>query len=165
MATSTEETPKLSVLFVCLGNICRSPMAEAAFRNTVEVAGYADSFDKIDSCGTAGYHSGSNPDHRTVETLKKNGISTDHLARQVTKKDFTDFDYVLAMDESNLRDLQRKAPAGSKAKVMLFGDFSKKKGELVVDPYHGGKSDFEENFRQVVRFSKGFLKEVLNVDA
>ncbi|KAF8420792.1 phosphotyrosine protein phosphatase I superfamily, partial [Tirmania nivea] len=151
----------LSVLFVCLGNICRSPMAEAAFRHTAQESGYAGSFTRIDSCGTAGYHVGSRPDSRTVATLKNNGIDTDHRARQVTRTDFDEFDYILAMDTANLHDLRRKAPPGSKAKVMLFGDFGKTKGEEVADPYYGGTSGFETNFKQIIGFSKGFLRQVV----
>ncbi|RPB27831.1 LMWPc-domain-containing protein [Terfezia boudieri ATCC MYA-4762] len=155
------ETQNLAVLFVCLGNICRSPMAEAAFRHTVKESGYAESFTRIDSCGTAGYHVGVRPDSRTLATLKNNGIDTNHRARQVTKKDFDEFDYILAMDTANLHFLLRKAPPGSKAKVMLFGDFGNTKGEEVADPYYGGTSGFETNFKQIITFSKGFLRQVL----
>jgi len=155
------EEQKLSVLFVCLGNICRSPMAEAAFRQTVKDTGYENSFTRIDSCGTIGIHASSEPDSRTLSTLKTNGIQTDHRARQVTKKDFEEFDYILAMDNSNLSDLRRKAPQGSRAKVMLFGDFGNNKGEQVADPYYGGQSGFDTNFKQVVDFSKGFLRQTL----
>jgi len=85
-AQDAQEAQKLSVLFVCLGNICRSPMAEAGFRQTAIDAGYVDSFTLIDSCGTVGIHAGDKPDSRTVATLNANGIQTDHRSRQVTKK-------------------------------------------------------------------------------
>jgi len=136
-------------------------MAEAAFRQTAIDAGYADSFNHIDSCGTIGIHAGNRPDSRTVATLSANGIQTEHRSRQVTKKDFDVFDYVLAMDNANLSDLLQKAPPGSKAKVMLFGDFGANKGEEVADPYYGGQSGFDKNFEQVVSFSKGFLRQTL----
>ncbi|KAA8905996.1 phosphotyrosine protein phosphatase I superfamily [Sphaerosporella brunnea] len=153
---------KLAVLFCCLGNICRSPMAEAAFRHTVEQLGHGRRFSKIDSCGTAGYHSGEQPDSRTVETLLKNGIEINHRARQVRQSDFNEFDYILAMDESNLHNLQRIAPANGKAKVLLFGHFDgKSRNEIVDDPYYGGTSGFKTNFNQIVRFSKNFVREVL----
>ncbi|KAI5851868.1 phosphotyrosine protein phosphatase I superfamily [Tricharina praecox] len=156
---------QISVLFCCLGNICRSPMAEAAFRDTVEKLGYADRFSRIDSCGTAGYHVGAEPDHRTIEMLRKNGITTDHCARQVAQKDFKNFDYILAMDTSNLSNLKRIEPKSGKAKVMLFGYFDgNKRKEIVEDPYYGGNSGFTENFAQVVRFSKNFVREVLQVE-
>ncbi|KAL7270269.1 Low molecular weight phosphotyrosine protein phosphatase [Rhizina undulata] len=163
-AAGTEDDGKISVLMVCLGNICRSPMAEGAFRDTVHKLGYGARFKRIDSCGTAGYHTGEEPDARTLQVLRKNGILIDHLARQVCLKDFNEFDYIIAMDDSNLRDLIRVKPGTCKAKVKLFGHFSEKYGEQVQDPYYGGQAGFEKNFNQIVRFTKGFLREVFQAD-
>ncbi|KAI5805846.1 phosphotyrosine protein phosphatase I superfamily [Geopyxis carbonaria] len=167
--TTPAPDKKISVLFCCLGNICRSPMAESAFRHTITSLSLGAHIDHIDSCGTASYHTGDSPDPRTVSTLLSHGIKTTHRARAVNARDFERFDYILAMDTSNLRDLQRKAAAAGesakgKAKVMLFGDAGGYKGEVVRDPYYGGDEGFEENFEQVCRFSRGFVERVLGVD-
>ncbi|PUU74976.1 phosphotyrosine protein phosphatase I superfamily [Tuber borchii] len=155
----------VNVLFVCLGNICRSPMAEGAFRRTVQQLGFKNKFRRIDSCGTASYHSGERPDPRTIQLLAKHGIHTSHLARQLATSDFNDFDYILAMDDANLRDITSAQPKGSKAKVMLFGNFGDNKREQVQDPYYGGQAGFDKNYLQIVRFTKGFLREVFGAEA
>jgi len=140
-------------------------MAEGAFRDTVAKLGYADRFATIDSCGTGAYHTGEQPDGRTLDTLRRHGITLDHRARQVQKDDFSRFDYILAMDGENLRGLERVKPAGSKAQVLLFGHFDgKNRREFIEDPYYGGSATFATNFEQVVRFSKNFLTEVLEVE-
>ncbi|KAI9039347.1 tyrosine protein phosphatase LTP1 [Aspergillus affinis] len=103
MTNSDSSSPKVNVLFVCLGNICRSPMAEGVFRN---VASSHPLIDEIDSAGTGAYHELEPPDSRTMSTLRKHGITDyQHAARKVTKEDFLNFDYLLAMDNYNLRDL------------------------------------------------------------
>jgi low molecular weight phosphotyrosine protein phosphatase len=110
------------------------------------------------------YHAGDDPDDRTMSTLEKHGI-TDyvHAARKVRSSDFENFDYIFAMDRSNLSDLMRsKKPPGSKAKVMLFGEYSGSgKAEVVQDPYYGGQQGFETAYTQCLRFSKNFLNELL----
>ncbi|KAF4467952.1 LTP1- -tyrosine-phosphatase [Fusarium albosuccineum] len=155
----------VSVLFVCLGNICRSPMAEGIFQNLAKQPGVNGKIGRIDSCGTAAYHSGEPPDDRTMSTLESNGITDyDHLARRFHPSDFNKFDYIFAMDRSNLSDLHRlqKNNPDSKAKVMLFGEFSgTKRPETVSDPYYGGDDGFTKAFEQCSRFSKNFLKEIL----
>ncbi|KAG2201723.1 hypothetical protein INT46_003115 [Mucor plumbeus] len=150
----------ISVLFVCLGNICRSPMAEAVFAHTVQKNNLQGKITKIDSAGTASYHVGSVPDSRSSSTCKSHGVPVKHKARKVSKNDFDEFDYVLCMDESNLSDLKRLAPKGSKAVVKLFGEYDPQ-GELIIeDPYYGGKDGFEHNFKQVTRASEGLLKSL-----
>ncbi|EPS26918.1 hypothetical protein PDE_01858 [Penicillium oxalicum 114-2] len=179
MASDPSAQRPVNVLFVCLGNICRSTMAEGVFRN---VAQTHDLIGKIDSAGTAAYHAGEGPDSRTMATLRRHGITGyKHAARRVTKEDFVKFDYVLGMDQSNLQDLlevrdsvvaglRRKAATSGDdvqvAEVRLFGDFGKGGklharvggGEVVDDPYYGGANGFEEVYKQVVRFSESFLE-------
>ncbi|KAK3173239.1 hypothetical protein OEA41_006568 [Lepraria neglecta] len=167
---TTTSAPPISVLFVCLGNICRSPMAEAVFNS---LTSSDPRLSTIDSAGTGAYHEGDGPDPRTMSTLEDNGIvDYDHAARKVQASDFSTFGYILAMDKDNLNDLQRIKSRVTKkgngttgkemGKVMLFGDFGGKKGEQVGDPYYGARNGFEIAYEQMVRFSKGFIAQVLD---
>ncbi|KAJ3268647.1 hypothetical protein HDV01_002501, partial [Terramyces sp. JEL0728] len=136
-------------------NICRSPMAEAVF------TAYAKKLNlnfTIDSCGTAGYHVGENPDSRSVAECKRNGVPVNHKARQLTKSDFTNFDYILVMDHDNKEDVQSVKPQNCTAKICLFGEFDPENDLVIKDPYYGGRDGFEKNFRQVTRCSEGFIK-------
>lgn len=134
----------VKVLFVCLGNICRSPSAEGVFRACVEKACLQDTIE-IDSCGTAAYHIGKSPDPRSIAAAAKRGIDISQLqARQVQAADFHHFDYLMAMDESNLENLKRIQPSNSKAQVGLLMDFSPHPNQTEVpDPYYGGEDGFE----------------------
>ncbi|KAK3365634.1 phosphotyrosine protein phosphatase I superfamily [Lasiosphaeria ovina] len=162
--SSPSSPDPISVLFVCLGNICRSTMAEGVFQSIAKAAPYTDLVAEIDSCGTGGYHTGDDPDDRTMATLEKHGITDyEHAARKVNASDLDRFDYVFAMDRANLGDLQRiqQRKPGSKAKVMLFGEYSGTgKPEVISDPYYGGQQGFEKAYEQAVRFSKNFLRDV-----
>ncbi|KAI1767110.1 LMWPc-domain-containing protein [Hypoxylon sp. FL1150] len=168
-ATSGAAPPqKISVLFICLGNICRSTMAEGVFRSLVKdkSSPYHNLIDKVDSCGTGGYHTGDEPDSRTMSTLADNGITNYiHAARRLRDSDFRDFDYIFAMDNGNLMDLERwrdrsKKSSSSKAQVMLFGEFSGTGlKEVVQDPYYIGRDAFEKAFEQCKRFSTNFLQQ------
>ncbi|KAI9218649.1 phosphotyrosine protein phosphatase I superfamily [Blastocladiella britannica] len=149
-----------AVLFVCLGNICRSPMCEAVFAHTVREHGLEDHFTTIDSAGTSAYHIGSTPDERSVETCLANGVPVRHTARQVTKADFANFDYIFCMDRSNLSDLNRMRPKSAKAVVRLFGELDPKGETIIEDPYYGGLDGFQHNFEQSKRCSLAFLKEL-----
>ncbi|KAI9599484.1 phosphotyrosine protein phosphatase I superfamily [Syncephalis fuscata] len=146
-----------SVLFVCLGNICRSPMAEAVFAHAVSERGLADQF-TIDSAGTSGWHIGESPDPRSVGCCRRHNVPVKHAARQVVKDDFIQFDYIFCMDESNLSNLMKIKPQGAHAVVKLFGDFDPKGERIIEDPYYGGEDGFEHNFNQVLRCSIAFLQ-------
>lgn len=121
---------------------------------------------EIDSCGTGAYHTLDPPDYRTMATLEKHGITDyEHGARQVTLKDFDNFDYIFAMDAANLRDLLRlqKRAKNNKARVMLFGEYGGGgRAEEVQDPYYGGEAGFDTAYEQVRRFSNNFLAEVVD---
>ncbi|KAI2606331.1 phosphotyrosine protein phosphatases I [Hypoxylon fragiforme] len=166
MSSSAANSEKASVLFVCLGNICRSTMAEGVFRSIVKdkSSPYYNLIDKVDSCGTGGYHTGDEPDERTMSTLADNGITNyKHGARKLRDSDFRDFDYIFAMDTANLMDLERwkeRSKKPIKAKVMLFGEFSGTgRKEVVQDPYYIGLEAFEKAFEQCKRFSTNFLEQ------
>ncbi|KAL5495400.1 STP1 [Sanghuangporus weigelae] len=150
----------LSVLIVCLGNICRSPMGEAVLRHVAKERGIEIS---VDSAGTAAYHIGEEPDGRTVKTCKKHHVPIDHLARQVSKKDYEDFDYILASDEYNLSHLKSRAPKGHKAVVRLWGSYLDDKA--IEDPYYGGLNGFESVYQQCVKLSNAFLEEITSQES
>jgi protein-tyrosine phosphatase len=131
-----------SILFVCLGNICRSPLAEAAMRDAAARAGIEV---EVDSAGTGEWHAGNPPDPRSVATAAARGIDiSGYKARRVRGEDFRRFDYVLALDPQNLRDLRALAPGDATARVGLLMDWVPgRKGEGVRDPYYGDAADFE----------------------
>ncbi|KAH3680811.1 hypothetical protein WICMUC_000162 [Wickerhamomyces mucosus] len=152
----------ISIAFVCLGNICRSPMAEAVFTNVVKSKGLSNKF-HIESFGTAGYHVGETPDSRSVSTCKKHGVPVNHRAQQIKSKHFNEFDFILCMDDSNFYNLNKINPKGSRAKVSLFGEYNtdNRFKKIVDDPYYGGNDGFEYNFEQIKYFSEEFLKREL----
>ncbi|XP_019729295.1 low molecular weight phosphotyrosine protein phosphatase isoform X3 [Hippocampus comes] len=129
-----------SVLFVCLGNICRSPIAEAVFRKMATEAGVADKW-RIDSAATFGYEIGNPPDHRGLACMKRHDVPVRHVARQVTEDDFMSFEFILCMDERNLRDLKQKANAveDHRAKIELLGTYDPQKQLIIKDPYYKWK--------------------------
>jgi protein-tyrosine phosphatase len=152
----------VKVLFVCLGNICRSPTAEAVFRHLVEKAKLSDRIE-IDSAGTGDWHVGELADPRTRQAAKRRGIEVDSRARQVKRDDFTEFDYVVAMDASNRRNLVAMAPTQELAgKVHLFRDFDPKspRGSDVPDPYYGGDDGFETVLDICDAAARGLLERV-----
>lgn len=136
---------EVSVLFVCMGNICRSPTAEGVFRHKVRTAGFADRV-HIDSAGTHAYHVGNPPDPRTLQAALRRGYDLSALrARKVEVPDFHRFDYVLAMDEENLAILKRLMPKQRRAQVRLFMEYAPDYGlREVPDPYYGGVAGFEQ---------------------
>lgn len=150
-----------SVLFVCLGNICRSPTAEGIFRQLAGEAGLLDRIE-IDSAGTAGWHTGKGPDPRSCAMAGRYGIDITGLrARQIRREDFERFRYVIALDRDNLKDIRAMAPAGHSASVKLLLDFVPgMEGQPVPDPYYGDEADFEETFRLARLGCEALLKAV-----
>jgi low molecular weight protein-tyrosine phosphatase len=157
---SAKRSAPVRVLFVCLGNICRSPTAEGVFRRYVQDAGLAERI-LIDSAGTGDYHIGDSPDERACEAASRRGYDLSKLrARQIGRDDFGRFDYVLAMDEENLRTLKRLAPAEYAHKLKMFTDFSSKNAQYVPDPYAGGPQGFELVLDLVEDAAQGLLRHI-----
>jgi protein-tyrosine phosphatase len=149
---------KTSVLFVCMGNICRSPTAEGVFRHRIVEAGLQEQI-IVDSAGTHAYHVGSPPDRRANAAAERRGISLGELrARRVSEADFERFDYIIAMDEDNVAHLKEEAPPEYHSKVRLFLEFSSGKEREVPDPYYGGSSGFERVLDLVEEASRGLLE-------
>ncbi|MDU0355437.1 low molecular weight protein-tyrosine-phosphatase [Paraglaciecola aquimarina] len=149
---------KISVLFVCLGNICRSPSAEAVFKFKVSEL---DLDITVDSAGTAGYHKGAAPDKRAQEVGTARGYSFKGLkCRKVEESDFETFDYVIAMDKQNLEDLIAICPAEHQHKVTLFLSHCASEEDEVPDPYYGGKKGFEYVMDLIEQASTGLLNEI-----
>jgi protein-tyrosine phosphatase len=150
----------MKVLFVCLGNICRSPSAEGVFRRALEQAGMADEIE-LDSCGVGDWHVGKAPDSRSQQAALRRGVDISGLrARQLRAQDFKEFDYVLAMDQDNLRAMRELKPANSKAHVGLFLDFAGTPGAEVPDPYYGGEEGFENVLNMIEAASEGLIQHL-----
>ncbi len=155
------ENQSVGILFVCMGNICRSPTAEGVFRRLVaEVAPELPL--RIDSAGTHGYHVGAAPDPRSQAAARRRGIDVSTLrARRLVRADFERFDYVLVMDERNREDALEIAPAEHRATLRLLLEYAPALGRLEVpDPYYGGETGFEEVLDLVEEASRGLLAEL-----
>jgi protein-tyrosine phosphatase len=150
------------ILFVCLGNICRSPTAEAVFR-TIASRDAPELDLQVDSAGTADYHVGSAPDGRALQAARRRGYDmSGRRARQVEPADFERFDLILAMDRSNWSDLHRAAPATVRQRVRLFLQYGPEPDILdVPDPYYGGPNGFEEVLDLIEAASRGLLQHLL----
>ncbi len=181
---------KIKVLFVCLGNICRSPLAEAIFNKKVQEKGLTQFFE-ADSAGTGDYHIGSGPDKRTLQNAEKNAVKISHSARQIATPDLSRFDYVLAMDAENMEKINALAEADAQieGKIFLMRDFEpgahpgftaseeqpftnrnslsessddpRTPDRDVPDPYYGGEDGFQEVFNILDRTVENFLKYVV----
>lgn len=150
----------VNVLFVCLGNICRSPSAEGVFRKVVEAAGLADKV-RISSCGTGSWHVGKAPDARAQAAAARRGIDISGLrARQIQTSDLTAFDYVLVMDQQNLADVQRIRERSGGTLPELFLHYGRSSHDEVPDPYYGGEKGFETVLDLIQEASEGLLAEL-----
>ena len=149
------------VLFVCLGNICRSPTAEGVFRKVVERAGLLEHIE-IDSAGTHAYHVDSPPDGRSQAAALRRGIDLSRLrGRRATRADFDQFEYVLAMDRENLSNLKAICPPGQEHKLALFLEYAPHRPEREVpDPYNGGERGFERVLDMIEEASQGLLEHL-----
>ncbi len=150
----------MKILFVCLGNICRSPTAEGVFRKLVHDSGLRDRF-VIDSAGTGGWHCGDLPDKRMRAAAKRRGYELDSIARQVDLTDFEKFDHIIAMDESNFEDLVALAPPQHRSKIALLRDWDDARDDPdVPDPYYGGPEGFETVLDIVERSCRRLLEQL-----
>ncbi len=149
------------VLMVCMGNICRSPMAEGMLRKALQEAGL-DRHVEVDSAGTHAYHVGSPPDPRAQQAVGRRGVDISRLrGRKVADADFEAFDYILVMDGDNYSKLIRQAPACHHHKIRRLLSFSRRFPNLdVVDPYYGGEQGFEENLDMIEDAVKGLIREI-----
>jgi low molecular weight protein-tyrosine phosphatase len=153
---------QIKVLFVCMGNICRSPTAEGVFNKLIDDLGTTNRF-LVDSAGTHAYHVGESPDNRAQQTARNRGVTLSNIrARKVSFSDFEQFDHILAMDTDNYHILLDSSPDEHHHKIKLFLDFAPKHEENnVPDPYYGGANGFEHVFDLVEDASKGFYQTVL----
>lgn len=155
--TPSSSTPR--VLLVCLGNICRSPMAEGAVRTLAVREGLDIG---IDSAGTGGWHAGDPPDRRAQATAERHGVDISRQrARQVAPADFHDFTHIVAMDLQNFRDLQAIRPVDGQAELLLMLDhLPGREGQGVIDPYYGGEDGFETVWQDIVGAAEGLITRI-----
>ncbi|XP_069358310.1 low molecular weight phosphotyrosine protein phosphatase-like isoform X1 [Maniola hyperantus] len=149
---------KRKALFVCLGNSCRSPIAEGVFQKTVNKMAQGHLWE-IDSAGIADWNVGYPPTDRSLNTMKKHDVPYHNVGRHITQEDFNNYDFIFGMDESNMKDLNKLAPEGYKAKIFLLGAFDPEGERIIRDPYFDNHDrGFENCYQQVVRSCKGFLE-------
>ncbi|MCV2885983.1 low molecular weight phosphotyrosine protein phosphatase [Aestuariibacter sp. AA17] len=147
-----------SVLFVCMGNICRSPTAEAVFRHKADMLGLQV---RIDSAGTIGHHEGSPPDERSRQAGEARGYNFDNMySRKVVDTDFEEFDLIICMDEDNLRNLQGRSPDAFSHKLVLMMDYANTADSIVPDPYFGGSKGFEYVLDLIEAASDGLVVHI-----
>lgn len=149
---------KIKILFVCLGNICRSPLAEAIFKHKIMEKGL-ESLITVHSCGTANYHVGDRPDPRTIKNALKNGVAIDHLGRQLSGDDLETYDFIIAMDKSNhanILKLENAKDHSHKIKLMRSFDLNPA-GDEVPDPYYGDETGFQHVFDILSHSTDSFI--------
>lgn len=150
----------LNVLFVCLGNICRSPLGEGIFKYLIEEEGLNDVI-KVDSCGTSAYHIGELADKRMREVAFSHGVRLTSRARQLKKEDELEYDYIIAMDESNYQNILKKFEIPICNSLYLMREFDENNQSInVPDPYYGGIAGFEEVYQIVYRSSVKLLNKI-----
>ena len=149
----------MRLLFVCSGNICRSPLAEAIFRQRAEQAGRGADFE-VDSAGTHGYHAGEPADPRARRVGRERGVAVTSTAREVVARDFERFELILAMDRGHLRELRTRCPAPLRDRVRLMREFADPPGGDVPDPYYSGDEAFDQLFDLLEGCCRGLLAEL-----
>lgn len=147
-----------SILFICAGNICRSPLAEGVMGHVLEARGVRNVL--IDSAGTNGYHTGEEPDERSISVASRHGLDISaQRRRQLIAADFSRFDLILGMDRYNMRMIAQRQPANASAHVGLFTEIAEGKAVEIPDPYYGGTGDFELVYRMVLASSKALADQ------
>jgi protein-tyrosine phosphatase len=152
-------TIPMKILFVCLGNICRSPLAEAIMMHKIEALGWQEEF-IIDSCGTSTYNLGDGPDPRGIRCAHKRGVHMHHIARQLNRNDIESFDLILAMDQSNLDNIKSVAQENHHHKIRLMREFDPVGMGEVPDPYWGTDKDFDDVFDILNRSMDGLIQNL-----
>jgi protein-tyrosine phosphatase len=155
----TGASPAKRLLFVCTGNICRSPLAEAIFRRRAEQAGRGSELE-ADSAGTHGYHEGEPADPRARRVGAARGVAVTSIAREVRRSDFERFDLILAMDGGHLRELRGRCPVPLRDRIRLMREFGEPPGGDVPDPYYSGDEAFEELFDLLDGCCRGLLADL-----
>jgi len=158
MRSGASEQGRMRLLFVCTGNICRSPLAEAIFAHLAREAGGAERY-AVDSAGLEGWHAGDPADARSCRVGARHGVDVPSIAREFQQRDFERFDLILAMDRGHLRALRARAPEALRHKVRLMRDYDRpsQRGGDVPDPYYGGASEFEEVFQMLMVCCRNLL--------
>ncbi len=158
---TTAANSKTAILFVCLGNICRSPLAEGVFRHVVEQAGKADKF-HIESAATGSWHIGNPPDARMIETAINHGTDISaQRCRQISPDDFYNFDLIICMDHSNVRNVEAIKPNDASARIVMLMDHALGQDEEVPDPYYMEAADgFEQVYQMVFKASNALLAKL-----
>ncbi|WP_034493196.1 low molecular weight protein-tyrosine-phosphatase [Afifella pfennigii] len=159
MERNAQDGPRPAILFVCLGNICRSPLAEAAFRAEAERAGFAV---EVDSAGTGDWHRGEPPDRRAQAVARRYGVDIGHYrARMVRQEDFYRFSHIVALDLDNYAELEAMRPADARAELSLLMDHvDGRRGEAVADPYYGGEAGFQTTWADVTAGARALARRL-----